>query len=149
MLDLDAEVELAVLDQMAARLEKVRKEEGLSQEAFATRLGISRGAYQHYSKAGREIPSSVLDALLEEFQIDPYWMLRGDDEKGGTKIERQLVANATTVALTLRDTYEKLGISRDHDKMVAATQFSCFHLFDKRKPLSEGDLKVVQNLAEA
>jgi len=139
---------LAVLDEMAGRLEAVRKEEGLSQEAFATRLGISRGAYQHYSKGGREIPSSVLDSLLREFEVDPYWMLRGDDEKGGTKIERQLVANATTVALTLRDSYEQLGITRDLEKMIAATQFSCFHLFEKRKPLSEGDLKVVQNLAE-
>ena len=90
---------MAVLDDMAERLEQVRKREKLSQEAFSQRLGISRGAYQHYVKGGREIPSSVLSALLQEFEVDPYWMLRGDDAGASTEKERLLVANAVKITI--------------------------------------------------
>lgn len=139
---------LTVLEDMARRLEEVRSAEGLSQEAFSQRLGISRGAYQHYSKGGREIPSSVLDALLREFEIDPYWLLRGDDEKGGTRKERQLVSNAAKVTLTLREAYQKRGIDWDNDKIITAVNFACFYLFNKREPLADDDLEVIRNFAE-
>lgn len=122
---------------MAERLELVRKRETLSQEAFSQRLGISRGAYQHYSKGGREIPSSVLDAMEREFGIDPYWMLRGDDRGSSTKAEEVLVENAALVALALRDAYDDKNIVWSEDKIVNATKFAVFDIFDKRKLLTD------------
>jgi len=57
------------------RLLRLRQEEKLSQADFAKRLGASPGAYQHYERGEREIPSSLLWALKEEFDVDPLWMM--------------------------------------------------------------------------
>lgn len=121
---------------MAERLEQVRKRENLSQEAFSQRLGISRGAYQHYSRGGREIPSSVLDALLREFEIDPYWMLRGDDHGSATKIEAVLVNNAARIAYNLIEAYSDQNIKFTEDKIASSTSFATLDIFDKRTPVS-------------
>ncbi|WOF43545.1 helix-turn-helix domain-containing protein [Sphingopyxis indica] len=129
---------MAVLDDMAERLEQIRKRENLSQEAFSQRLGISRGAYQHYSRGGREIPSSVLDALLREFGTDPYWMLRGNERGPSSAKEELLVENAARIVLMLLDAYKDQKIQWDEEKLINATKFAQFYLFDKRSIIAEG-----------
>jgi len=128
---------LAVLDDMAERLEQVRKRENLTQDAISQRLGISRGAYQHYSRGGREIPSSVLDALLREFGVDPYWMLRGDDRGTASQAEEILVENASKIAFTLIEAYSEQNIQCTEEKIVNSTKFSVFDIFDKRIPVHD------------
>lgn len=129
---------LAVLDDMAERLEQIRRRENLSQEAFSQRLGISRGAYQHYSRGGREIPSSVLIALQREFGIDPYWMLRGDDRGPSSAKEELLVENATRITMMLLDAYNAKNIEWNEEKLVNAAKFAAFYLFDKRNVIEDG-----------
>lgn len=65
--------------QIGARLAAVRSQEGIGQNEFAMRLGISPRAYQNYERGEREIPSSFLTALHETFGIDPLWVLTGPD----------------------------------------------------------------------
>lgn len=137
---------LDVLVEMAERLEFVRKNEGLSQEAFSQRLGISRGAYQHYIRGGREIPSSVMASLLREFDIDPYWMLRGDDRGASSRTEEILVENATKIVLALLDAYKEQNIAWTEEKVINATQFAAFYLFNKRLPI-EGHKEKLRKLA--
>ncbi|HEY8604518.1 helix-turn-helix transcriptional regulator [Tsuneonella suprasediminis] len=129
---------MTVLHAMADRFEQIRRAEGLSQEAFARRLGISRGAYQHYSRGGREIPSSVLAALLDEFGVDPYWMLRGDERGVATDKEELLVENAVSIVRMLQGAYERQGLKLSNEKLTTATKFAAFYLFDKREKISEG-----------
>ena len=62
------------------RLLRLRQEAKLSQADFAKRLGASPGAYQHYERGDREIPSSLLWALKEEFDVDPLWMIAPDSD---------------------------------------------------------------------
>ena len=137
---------MAVLDDMAERLEQVRKREKLSQEAFSQRLGISRGAYQHYVKGGREIPSSVLSALLREFEVDPYWMLRGYDAGASTEKERLLVANAVKITRMLQRAYAERNVAWSDEKLETAVLFAQFYLFDKRAVVEE-DESIIANFA--
>lgn len=131
---------------MAERFEQVRKREGLTQEAYSQRLGISRGAYQNYAKGGREIPSSVLAALLREFEVDPYWMLQGDDAGASTEKERLLVENAVRITVLLQQAYNRRGVATDLEKLLNAVPFAAFYLFDKRSAIEDGDA-VIENFA--
>lgn len=66
--------------EIAARLETIRTWYNLTDEVFAERLSVVVDTYRKYSAAELEVPSSVLDALFSEFDVDPRWVLRGGDE---------------------------------------------------------------------
>lgn len=61
------------------RIEAVRKQSGLSQEAFAESIGVSRNSYFKYVRGHRAVPSDVLSAILEKYGTDPVWLHEGDD----------------------------------------------------------------------
>ena len=65
----------------AERLRQIRTQNGLSQEAFALKLGISRSAYQYYERGEREAPMYVCAALADSFDIDPMWLMFEDGER--------------------------------------------------------------------
>ncbi len=62
---------------VAKRLREVRLRAELSERDFASRLGIPLAKYIGYEGGNEEIPSSILARLLEQFTIDPTWMLFG------------------------------------------------------------------------
>jgi transcriptional regulator with XRE-family HTH domain len=62
------------------RLLRFRQEKKLSQAEFAERLGVSAGAYKNYERGDREIPSSLLLALHQEFDVDPLWLITAEDD---------------------------------------------------------------------
>ena len=53
------------------RLQELRKQSGLTQEEISNKLGISQQAYGNYEKDGCNIPSKIMDKLVEILQIDP------------------------------------------------------------------------------
>lgn len=59
------------------RLSLLRASTGLSQNAFADRVGISPRAYQNYERGEREIPALLLASLFDAFSVDPMWVLSG------------------------------------------------------------------------
>lgn len=52
---------------------------GLSQEAFATELGFSRRAIINWEQGVAEPPISILPALRHLFDVDPEWVVMGED----------------------------------------------------------------------
>lgn len=60
------------------RLEQVRRTANASQTDFATSLGISRTTLHNYVRGERDLTVPVLAKLLEIYQADPLWILKGD-----------------------------------------------------------------------
>jgi len=62
------------------RLAAVRATTGLSQTAFAQTLGLSLRAYANYERGEREAPVALFRAILQQYGIDPIWLLSGADD---------------------------------------------------------------------
>lgn len=59
------------------RIEFVRNDHKLTQQDFCDQVGISRGAYQHYVKGARHVPSCVLEKIVLKFGTEARWLLTG------------------------------------------------------------------------
>lgn len=84
---------MPILDLAAigARLREIRG--GLSQTAFAARLGLERQSVRRYESGERAPDAEALVRLQQEFGVDPGWVLTG----GGrhpvmTEEERRVLA---------------------------------------------------------
>ena len=65
---------------MEARLKAVRKAVGLTQQEFADRLGIKRGAVANY-EIGRNDPiDAVISLICREFGVNETWLRTGEGE---------------------------------------------------------------------
>lgn len=70
-------------DAVRKRLREVRSETGLSQTAFAQKLGMPFRTYQALEGGERGVSVDVVDALFEHCAINPLWLLRGVGQKRG------------------------------------------------------------------
>lgn len=64
-----------------ARLAAIREAMQLTQQEFATQLGLSYRAYANYERGEREMPTSLFKALVENLSLDPFWLLTGPAKK--------------------------------------------------------------------
>lgn len=64
--------------EIGKRLKMCRKDSGLNQVQFAEALGVSLRSYQHYEKATREAPVSVLSAAAHLSGRDFMWLVTGN-----------------------------------------------------------------------
>lgn len=65
---------------MNERLKELRKKLGLTQQEFADRLKIKRGAIANY-EIGRNVPiDAVLSLISREFGVNLGWLRTGDGE---------------------------------------------------------------------
>lgn len=65
---------------MEARLKAVRKATGLTQQEFADRLGIKRGAVANY-EIGRNDPiDAVISLICREFGVNETWLRTSEGE---------------------------------------------------------------------
>lgn len=65
---------------MNDRIKRLRKELDLTQQEFADRISIKRGAVANY-EIGRNIPSdSVINLICREFNVNESWLRTGTGE---------------------------------------------------------------------
>lgn len=65
---------------MKDRIRKIRRDLDLTQQQFADRLGVKRGAIANY-EIGRNIPTdSVVSLICREFNIEEKWLRNGTGE---------------------------------------------------------------------
>lgn len=65
---------------MNERIKELRKRLNLTQQEFADRLSIKRGAVANY-EVGRNTPSdSVIALICREFNVSERWLREGDGE---------------------------------------------------------------------
>lgn len=63
---------------MKERIKKIRKELDLTQQEFADRLGIKRGAIANYEIGRNEPVDSVISLICREFNVREEWLRTGD-----------------------------------------------------------------------
>ena len=96
------------------RIEAVRKGVGLSQQAFADSLGISRNSYFKYVRGHRAVPSDVFSAILEKYGTDPVWLHEGD--LGLDRRTITLLEDMKQILFAVDDRVEERGLELDRDK---------------------------------
>lgn len=69
------------LEDLARRLIAVRNWSGLNQTDFAKRLGFPRRTYLSWERAESPPPIWLFDSLRREFDVDPFWLLHGPEDR--------------------------------------------------------------------
>ena len=59
------------------RFKLIRKELGLSQETFGSRIGITNSAVSKIEKGENKVTESLIKLLRSEYKVDPFWLETG------------------------------------------------------------------------
>ena len=128
------------------RLYQIRKDKGLSQQAFATMLNTSSG-YISEIEQGKKMPGSeFLLSLWRAFGVDLNWFLTGEEKEttGNKEIEydRELLIQAIKV---MEECLARKGITPEPDKRskVAVKLFENL----KKSGVSAENLEMVEREA--
>ena len=62
------------------RIKTLRKALGLTQQEFADKIGIKRGAVANYELGRNEPIDAVLSLICREFHVDERWLRTGEGE---------------------------------------------------------------------
>ena len=65
---------------MNDRIKSLRKQLGLTQEEFAARIRVKRGAIANYEIGRNEPVDSVLSLICREFRVNEQWLRTGEGE---------------------------------------------------------------------
>ena len=122
---------------MEARLKAVRKAVGLTQQEFADRLGIKRGAVANY-EIGRNDPiDAVISLICREFGVNETWLRTGEGEMfAPVDPENQLMEWAGRVLADSSDSFrarfvrKMMGLT---DKEWAVLEEKARQLLDEEK----------------
>ena len=68
----------ALSDGLARRIIQVRRQLGLTQEAFARRIGVTRGAVGRFEAGALAPRAATLDRIAEAGRATSDWLLRSD-----------------------------------------------------------------------
>ena len=99
---------------MNERIKELRKCLDMTQEQFASKLGIKRGAIANY-EIGRNVPvDSVISLICREFNVNEEWLRTGNGEMFAPAPSSALDALAQERGLTHREyiVLEKLLLLR-------------------------------------
>ena len=122
---------------METRLKAVRKAVGLTQQEFADRLGIKRGAVANY-EIGRNDPiDAVISLICREFGVNETWLRTGEGEMfAPVDPENQLMEWAGRVLADSSDSFRArfvrmmMGLT---DKEWAVLEEKARQLLDEEK----------------
>lgn len=65
---------------MKDRIRKIRRELDLTQQEFADRLGVKRGAIANYEIGRNEPVDSIISLICREFKVNEEWLRNGTGE---------------------------------------------------------------------
>ena len=65
---------------MNERIKEIRKELGLTQQAFADKIGVKRNTVALYELGESGISDSVIKLICKEFHINETWLRTGEGE---------------------------------------------------------------------
>ena len=77
---------------IASRTSELRKSLGLTQQAFADRLGITRGAVSKYDIDATDPSDAVISLICREFNVREAWLRDGDGDMLEQRTRREDIA---------------------------------------------------------
>lgn len=133
--------------QIGKRLARVRREAGLSQPAMADALGVSARTYQGYEQGIREIHSGVLPRLRQLYNVDPAWLMEGE-EAGPRRRPDGLVDEATWCAAfrVLDAVISRSGVALETTKKLTLLRVAYRDMLRTGK-IDEEELRVLIEVA--
>ena len=84
---------------MNKRLKELRSKLGLSQSAFAEKIGIKQTSYSDIETGRRELTERNLNLICKEFSVDENWLRNGE----GSMFTLELDEDAMLVESLLND----------------------------------------------
>lgn len=97
---------------MKDRIKKIRKELDLTQQEFADRIGVKRGAIANYEIGRNEPTDSVISLICREFNINEDWLRTGEGEMFVETSRDEQIANFIGSTLSGEDdSFKKRFIS--------------------------------------
>lgn len=97
---------------MNERLKKLRKSLDLTQQAFADRIGISRGNIAAYEVGKNAISDAVISLICREFDINEEWLRDGTGEMKRTLTrDEEIISFIGKMQLFPDNSYKKRFIS--------------------------------------
>ena len=100
---------------MNERIKELRKALNLTQQEFADRLNIKRGAIANYEVGRNEPIDAVISLICREFNVNEEWLRDGSGEMFRAEEENSIIAKATMLLgekdplfEAFIDTYSKL-----------------------------------------
>ena len=121
---------------MGDRIASVRNEAGLSQEQMASRLQVSRSAYQYYERGERDLPSTILYKICQEFKVDPSWILEKRHKSNRSPMQEILLGSYQKVAMAVDQRIDDLKLEIPLSKKWEVINF----LYDEFYDLDQRDL---------
>ena len=131
------------------RIKHIREQQGLTQEVFASKIGMKRGAYSML-ELGKMLPTlETLIQISSKFSVDYRWILEGKKDRGNaqplSKGDKDVIApiqrlNMDTDSLRGSETDRK---NADHDKEITSLLFENTQLL---KELLEEKNKEIESL---
>lgn len=99
------------------RLLQIRSESGLTQDAFASRLGYPKRTYLGWERGETAPPIGLLVALKRAFKIDPAWVLEGD-AVGPRQGAEQVAEEAWRAALAVEEGCRRARVAIPRERLL-------------------------------
>lgn len=78
---------------MKDRLKDLRKAKGLTQQEFADKIGIKRGAIANYELGRNEPIDAVITLICREFNVNENWLRTGEGEMFVQRTRNQVITD--------------------------------------------------------
>lgn len=107
---------------MKDRIKSIRKEKGMTQQAFADALGVAKNNIANY-EIGRRSPSTgVIQLICNIFNVNETWLLTGEGEMHAPASKEQEIASIAAMMFkedesSFRYQMVKLIAQMDEDQM--------------------------------
>lgn len=95
------------------RIKAVRQRAGLAQDRFASALGYSRRAVINWEQGAAEPPIGILTKLRRLYDVDPEWVVLGEDDKPRAQYGPTDWARLARIRRDINLACEQIGL--DHD----------------------------------
>lgn len=128
---------------MKSRIKELRKDNKLTQQAFANKLGISKSNIESY-ELGRRVPTDAVIALIcSKFNVSEKWLRTGEGEMYN-KLSRedeisQMIKTIYTDNTNFRKAFIKILISLSEEELIHITNVAK-RLADELHKLEETEI---------
>ena len=88
---------------MNERIRLLRKELGLNQSHFGTKIGVKQGTVAGYESGARTPLDAVVSSICREFDVNEEWLRTGEGEMFEQMTEQQKLLKYTGMLLKDKD----------------------------------------------
>lgn len=104
------------------RVKEIRELEGLSQEEFGNRFGVTRSSISNFEKGKRKMSEQTLRSICREFNIEYLWLKNGDGNMKPNQTDDDILAQIDVIMCgesTIHKNMIKSLVSLSEEQLLA------------------------------